>query len=628
MSTARPLRLKTEQVRRQDSERALANSVVRVWVDNSIAHLDSTFDYLVPERLTDQIKVGVRVRIPFAGREVEGLVVNRLDSSEIAGLKFVDSVISPFVVASAQLIELIRVACQAWISHPYDIVRSAIPPRVASVEKILAGKDDISVIQKRKEPSSIEYLHLQPHNEGLQQLIDFAIKQRASGSVLIILPEEREVERVEKLLLGVTPIVLSASLARSKRYENYLLAMRSENSIIIGTRSAIFSTPPDLISIIVYREVSHSHYEPRSPGWNTRDLAIIRSRSENLSLFFMGYSPSSEIAAMIENEEIKFRGKRNKLSVLTFNPNRGELLPARIFPPIRDALKSGAVLFLVPRKGYASALICSKCRNIASCTCGGRLIKKNLGSAVQCLMCDLTYSEWRCRWCQNDKSFLAGRGALRHGEEIGRAFPNFPVINSDGDHYVDAIDGKAALVIATSGMAPHNPVGYSAVVILEGDTFFSYADLRAQERSRESFFDAAAHLKAEGKVLISIDSGHPISASLTKWNPAIMATRELSDRAEVHLPPSSRAVILDVSQKEATTIVDGFKKALLDLRIPASTRILGPSLKNNDDARIILTCNPSDMTHLAGFLHEYTRHRAASKKDPLFLRVDPYSLSE
>jgi primosomal protein N' (replication factor Y) len=107
-----------------------------------------------------------------------------------------------------------------------------------------------------------------------------------------------------------------------------------------------------------------------------------------------------------------------------------------------------------------------------------------------------------------------------------------------------------------------------------------------------------------------------------------MATRELSDRAEVHLPPSSRAVILDVSQKEATTIVDGFKKALLDLRIPASTRILGPSLKNNDDARIILTCNPSDMTHLAGFLHEYTRHRAASKKDPLFLRVDPYSLSE
>ena len=89
MSTARPLRLKTEEVARPDKTIADVLPVARLWVDNSLSHLDGTYDYLVPQRLDSAIRVGVRVGVNFAGREVEGLVLERLEATSVAGLKMI-----------------------------------------------------------------------------------------------------------------------------------------------------------------------------------------------------------------------------------------------------------------------------------------------------------------------------------------------------------------------------------------------------------------------------------------------------------------------------------------------------------------------------------------------------------
>ena len=176
-------------------------------------------------------------------------------------------------------------------------------------------------------------------------------------------------------------------------------------------------------------------------------------------------------------------------------------------------------------------------------------------------------------------------------------------------------------------MVPRTKDGYAAVVLLEGDSFFSYADLRAQERARESFFEAASHVRQDGEIVTVIDSSHPITSALTRWNPSIMATRELADRKEVGLPPYKRAVIIDTENKEATGIIAGIRKAVFDKRLPSSVVVLGPSQGAGDIARILLTCDLSQSDEFLNFLHEFIRHRAITKKSKIFLRVDPYSLS-
>lgn len=222
---------------------------------------------------------------------------------------------------------------------------------------------------------------------------------------------------------------------------------------------------------------------------------------------------------------------------------------------------------------------------------------------------------------------LLGRGAIRHAEEIGRAFPGFQVINSDADTPVKEITGKNSLVISTQGMAPTCEGGYAAVVLLEGGSFFSYSDLRGQERSREAFFEAAGQVKAGGSVLVAIDTSHPISAALASWNPAHMYKRELADLESLDLPPFTRSLTIDLVTREASAVADGFKKALLDSRIPASTKILGPSIRGGDKARIILTASLNDFSHLTQFVGEFVKHRAIAKKEAIQVRIDPYSLS-
>ena len=627
MATARPLRLKREEAKRVDSAQALRDAYVRVWVDTSVSHLDGTYDYLVPERLSQSVKPGIRVGVPFAGRDVEALVLERSDKSEITNLKFISSVISEELVATPNLITLISAISKRWICNPFDVIRSAIPARVASVDKAFTAETRSSTAKElaNKGKGEVTYLHLAPHEDPLMRLSEFAQKAQAKGSVLIIVPEDRELELLKLEIPGA--LILSSSLSRTQRYSNYLTAINKSGQIIIGTRSAIFLTPPDLTTLIIYRENSQSHYEPRHPGWNVRDIALLRQSEEKLNLYFVGYSPSLEMARSIESGAINFLSKKARLQISTFPQTGSELLPERIFSPIRSALKTGSVLFLVPKKGYASALMCKKCRNLAICSCGGKLSRSNQSAPPACVHCSMTFSTWKCKWCNEDKLVLLGRGAIRHAEEIGRAFPGFPVINSDADTPVKEVTGKSSLVIATQGMAPRCEGGYSAAVLLEGGSFFSYSDLRGQERSREAFFEAAGQVKPGAPVLVAIDSSHPINAALASWNPAHMYKRELADLESLDLPPFTRFLTVDLVTSEASTVAEGFKKALLDSRIPASTKVLGPSIRGGDKARIILTASESDFSDLTQFVGEFVKHRAIAKKEAIQVRIDPYSLS-
>ena len=216
---------------------------------------------------------------------------------------------------------------------------------------------------------------------------------------------------------------------------------------------------------------------------------------------------------------------------------------------------------------------------------------------------------------------------MRHAEEVGRAFPGFSVVNSDANNAVSEIFKERTIVIATAGMAPRYEAGYSAVVLLEGNSFFSYADLRGQERSREAFFEAASKVRHGGEILIAIEQGHPICAALASWNPSLMYRRELRELATLKLPPFSRSVTLDIGIKEAPALADGFKKAILDKRLPTSTRVFGPAVRNSEIARILVTVEPQDFEMLRRFLKEFVAKRAISKKEPIQIRIDPYSLS-
>ncbi len=110
----------------------------RVLIDSPLPQLDRPFDYAVPERLRDEVVVGVRVRMPLrsAGRMAEGYVVEVLDIDEPPRpLSELDEVISGIALVPPGLYRLARRVADRAAGSASDILRLVVPRRHVRVER-------------------------------------------------------------------------------------------------------------------------------------------------------------------------------------------------------------------------------------------------------------------------------------------------------------------------------------------------------------------------------------------------------------------------------------------------------------------------------------------------------------
>jgi primosomal protein N' (replication factor Y) len=622
VAPVRPLRLKSERVAKPTGVIASEFNCAEVIVDSGVYHLDKSFSYLVPEAFTETCEIGTRVQVPFNGREVEGLVLRRVNAETTAGLKAISKVLTSFPVASEESINLILAVAQHWSAHPYDIIRSAIPPRVASVDKKIWQFLPTKVSTAK---NTCEYFQFPPFENPYQVLARYVNGRGVRGTTLIVVPDSRAVRR----LFSIFPeaVLLDSDLERTVRYENYLRAKYSAGNIVIGTRSAIFADIADLAEIIVVDEGSENYYEPRTPGWNVRDVSLIRSKMSRVPLVFCGFSPSVEVGLMLEQGEISYKSSEARVAVTSFQPENGELLPGRVIKEVKTALNHGPVLIIAPRKGYAQGVLCSKCRNLALCTCGGRFIKNSESAPLECSICAERNPDWACSWCQSKTQFLISRGSTRFAHEIGKAITGIPIASSEGDHILDDGAVKSGIVIATPGSAPFVIGGYSAILFLEAESLLSQADMRAQERARQIFFSHSGLVSKSGKVFLVISHGHPIIGALSIWKPSLLLQRDLRDREETSLPPYMAAIAMDCEVADSASFVKGLEQSRKDGRIPEMSRILGPSELKNGLHRVLILAPRESSALLTDFIHEFQRRRSAGGKSPVSMRIDPYSLS-
>ncbi len=113
----------------------MAELVVSVAVDVPLAHLDRPFDYLVPEELRAQAVPGCRVRVRFAGRQVNGFILGLSDGSDYPDLKPLHAVVSAEPVLTEQVAGLVRAVADHYAGSFADVVRLAVPPRHGITEK-------------------------------------------------------------------------------------------------------------------------------------------------------------------------------------------------------------------------------------------------------------------------------------------------------------------------------------------------------------------------------------------------------------------------------------------------------------------------------------------------------------
>jgi primosomal protein N' (replication factor Y) len=178
VAVARPLKLKAEVFR----SRPLPSEIVgiaKVWVDSGVYHLDGEFDYAIPEKFGSVVEVGVRVVVPFGNRECEALVLSRKSDKAQGGVKEILKILSPVPVATAESLELIAAVSKRWAAHPYDVLRSAIPPRSAAVDK-----EAFESKKGRSSPGKLsrKYLQFPPEQDSYRLIADYVAARKSSGT--------------------------------------------------------------------------------------------------------------------------------------------------------------------------------------------------------------------------------------------------------------------------------------------------------------------------------------------------------------------------------------------------------------------------------------------------------------
>ena len=114
-----------------------AEPIARLVLDVKAPHLGQLFDYLVEERLSDDAQPGVRVRVRFGGRLVDGFVWERVADSNAdkASLRYIERVVSPIVELDGQMRRDVTRIADYFGGTRAQIINLAVPPRVARVER-------------------------------------------------------------------------------------------------------------------------------------------------------------------------------------------------------------------------------------------------------------------------------------------------------------------------------------------------------------------------------------------------------------------------------------------------------------------------------------------------------------
>ena len=111
--------------------------VARVLVDVPLAHLDRPFDYLVPAKLHDQVAPGSRVKVRFAGQDVDGFVLERVDAQRPRGpaRRRCAARSAPSRCCRPAVARLSELVAARYAGTRSDVLRLAVPARHATTEK-------------------------------------------------------------------------------------------------------------------------------------------------------------------------------------------------------------------------------------------------------------------------------------------------------------------------------------------------------------------------------------------------------------------------------------------------------------------------------------------------------------
>jgi len=516
---------------------SLGRRIVRV-VPN-VSGVNKTFDYLVPESLKN-VKVGSIVRVELQGRRVDAWIISEVEypSSEI-NFKEVISFLSEG--PSKEVVQLSQWAAERFCGPLRAVLSSASP----SLRIKQLGTGHSGATRKSGQRGVVA---------EAEELFD---NQR--GGVLVW-PAPRPLRPVLESgvsrgrTLVVTPSVgFARTIAQALRREGLSVALMPDDwqraaegvDVVVGARSAVWASIPELKSIIVLDEHDERLQDERSPTWHSRDVAIERARALGIPCLLVSPLPTVSATHWAGTQSVRFvepvAGDWPTIEVVDPYSDLGDeekpqfgLLSSRLIEVLRD--KSKTVVCILNTKGRSRLLSCKACKAIIRCENCDAAVIQNEDGLLECNRCG-AHRPATCQSCSSNALALLRKGVAKMRDEIEKAALR-QVVELSAETTVAA--NAASLVYIGTEAALHRVSSADVVVFLDFDNELFAPTYRAGEQAWTLLIHAIRLLKGSSKALIVLQSQDASNAQYNDFvspEPQLLIEREQNKRKVMLLPP-------------------------------------------------------------------------------------------
>lgn len=518
--------------------------IARVVVD--VTGVDKPFDYVVPDALATAVVVGSRVRVPLHRREVPGWVMALLDdaASEVDVSKLLPIAKVTSIGPSAEVVGLVEWAAVRWASRRRPFFVSASPDK--RVPRL--------VVPRRTSDRTRGAATLTPAAASADVALVAALADMGGGLVQLG-PSSTSIDVVEAAASLGPCVVVAPTLARARRiaaecrrrgrttalYPDDWVAAASGVDLVVGARSAVWASVPDLASIVVVDEHDDTLQEERSPTWHARDVAIARAERLGIPCFLT--SPVPTIAArvwagdrLVHAHDV---GSWPPIRVIDRNTDdrwASSLVTSPLIELLRDHTKR--VVCVLNVKGRARAVACDSCRTVARCeTCDAGVAQPD-EQHLACARCG-TQRPVVCMACGSQKmrSLRIGISRLRDELEAAACRTVQEVKPS-----TESLDPRASVFIGTEAVL-HRLDRADAVVFLDIDAELLAPRFRASEQALDLIAHGArlvapSSSSVGGEVVLQTSvPHHEVIAGLVAGDLSAHVAAETARRQRLRLPP-------------------------------------------------------------------------------------------
>ncbi|MET1256662.1 primosomal protein N' [Aliikangiella maris] len=435
-------------------------------------------------------------------------------------------------------------------------------------------------------------------------------KVLASGKqALVLVPEigltPQTLSRFQ-LRFNAEILLLHSAMTDQQRLQNWLKARSGQASIIIGTRSAVFTPLKHPGIIILDEEHDLSFRQQQGFRYSARDVALVRASIENIPVVLGSASPSLETLMNVHKGKIEAihltqKAKAtNELNYRIIDLKKQAIqqgLSIELIQLIKQHLnQQGQILLFLNRRGYAPVLLCHDCGWSGSCSrCDIHFTYHHQNHFLQCHHCGSSRkAPAQCPDCYSEQMVPVGHGTERLQESIRQLFPQAKTARIDRDttrrksamqEFVTAVkSGEIDILIGTQMLAKgHHFPDVTLVALIDMDGALYSADFRAPEFAAQLITQVsgrAGRANKPGEVIIQTHlAEHPMLHQIIFEGYASFADAALAERIETELPPFSYSAMFQAESPHLNAtqkFLDDVKEILLRYQ-NLNVELLGPA---------------------------------------------------